>query len=54
MKKSFKEHTKFNRGRKNTATRKEVTVGLCVMTPVLHRVLWVLPLRKPKAQRKCV
>lgn len=32
----------------------EVTVGLCVMTLVLHPVLWFLPLRKPKVQRKFV
>lgn len=27
---------------------------LCVMALELHRVLWVLPPRKPKAQKKSV
>ncbi len=49
MKKSFEEDRKYNRGKRNRAARKEVMVGLRVMTLVLHRALWVSPSRKPKA-----
>lgn len=44
-----KKDRKYDRG-----NGKEVFLKLCGMARALHRVLWVLPLRKPKARRRPV
>lgn len=52
MKTIFYEDTEYMQGKSNRVTRKELIMGLSVMTELLHRVLWVLPPRKLKALRK--
>lgn len=55
MKESFEEGKQNKIGESRGASaQKEATVGLHVVTLVLHCELWVLPSSEPTAQRKCV